>query len=411
MNLRYWLLSVAIGCGLSYGQESVPVVPAAGTAAPGASLPGPSSLYLKVHLQEKLKLSSLSPGDVIEGKLAGPVYSRDRELFSAGSPIRLTVDKLERRKRQPNDHWPWVIKVFTPRHENYPTFHSAGVTLADGTIAPLEVNLISSGPQVTVRPAPSKKATGPSQPQPNGEGEELEKKDSVPTLIFEASPLSVEQMDRVAPAEGAGASAADGPLTLDAGALAKVVLLGGVSASGSLAGDPVQAVLVEPVRSGSSVLLPAGTILGGEVIRTTPPRWLSRSGSLLLKFTRLSVPGGREGAVTASVTSVQVNERSHAKIDPEGQIRGDRPGKLWMVANLGVTLGIAKVTDDALQLIIEAAAASATDASTAGTARLVALGVSAVFLVTRRGRDVVLPRFTEMTVIFDRPATLPGRQP
>ena len=410
MNLRCWLLSVVIGCSFSYSQESVPVVPAAATAAPSTSLPSLSGLYLKVHLQEKLKLSSLNPGDVIEGRLAGPVYSRDRELFSTGSPIRLTVDKLERRKRQPNDHWPWVIKVFTPRHENYPIFHSAVVTLADGTVAPLEVNLISSGPQVTVHPKPNKKVTGPSQAQGETQEEaEAGKKNSVPTLILEASPLTVEEMDKVAPAEGAGASASLGPLTLDAGALAKVVLLGGVSASGSIAGDPVRARLVEPVRSGSNVLLPAGTILEGAVIRATPPRWLSRSGSLLLKFSRLSVPGGREAAVTASVTALQVNERSHAKIDPEGQIRGDRPGKLRMVANLGVTLGIAKVTDDALQLIIEAAAASATDASTAGTARLVALGVSTVFLVTRHGRDVALPRFTEMTVIFDRPATLPDR--
>ncbi len=89
-----------------------------------------------------MKISALKPGDVIEGKLAQDVYSGDRELFAAGSQVRLTVDKLGRRRRVPNDYWPWVIKVFTPRHENYPTFQSATVSLPDGREVPLRVSLI-----------------------------------------------------------------------------------------------------------------------------------------------------------------------------------------------------------------------------------------------------------------------------
>ncbi len=48
---------------------------------------------------------------------------------------------------------------------------------------------------------------------------------------------------------------------------------------------------------------------------------------------------------------------------------------------------------------------SATDASTAGTARIVAACASGLFLVTRRGRDVIVPKYTEMDVIFNRPAS------
>jgi len=68
------------------------------------------------------------------------------------------------------------------------------------------------------------------------------------------------------------------------------------------------------------------------------------------------------------------------------------------------------VSDDSMQLILEAVVSTATDASTAGTARIVGICASGLFLLTRHGRDVVLPRFTEMNVSFDRPVSLPGSQ-
>ena len=81
-----------------------------------------------------------------------------------------------------------------------------------------------------------------------------------------------------------------------------------------------------------------------------------------------------------------------------------------MLINAGVTAGIAKVADDGAQLVIEAIVATATDASTAGTGRAIALCASGLFMVTRHGRDVVLPRFTEMDITFDRPLSLAAPQ-
>jgi hypothetical protein len=79
-----------------------------------------------------------------------------------------------------------------------------------------------------------------------------------------------------------------------------------------------------------------------------------------------------------------------------------------MLINAGATAGIAKEADDATQLLVEALVSTATDASTAGTAKIVGACASAVFMVTRHGRDVVLPRFTEMNITFDRPVLLEG---
>jgi hypothetical protein len=194
--------------------------------------------------------------------------------------------------------------------------------------------------------------------------------------------------------------------TLAAGTAAKIILLGGVSASKSRPGDSFQARLVEPVRLDSKVVLPEGTLLGGKVVSRTPPRMLSRAGSIMLTFTDLTLPGRMNVPVVASITAAEIDQRSHTKIDPEGKMHGDRPGKAWMAINIGVTGGIAKEADDTLQLIIEAFVSTATDASTAGVGRIAATCASTLFLLTRHGRDVVLPKFTEMNIVFDRPLIL-----
>ena len=200
-------------------------------------------------------------------------------------------------------------------------------------------------------------------------------------------------------------------MTLPAGTPAKVVLLDGISASRSRQGDSFQARLVEPVYSGSNVVLPEGSVFEGKVVKRTPPRMLSRSGSLLFSFTAVTGPGGTIKPIAASVAGVELDRRSHTRVDPEGQLKGDRPGKAWIAMNLGVTGGISKEVDDGTQLLIEAIVSSATDASTAGTARIAGACVSGLFMLTRHGRDVVLPKFTEMDIIFDRPVSLSTTQP
>lgn len=188
---------------------------------------------------------------------------------------------------------------------------------------------------------------------------------------------------------------------------AQILLLNSLSASASRPGDSFQARLVYPIFSGSTVVLPAGSVFEGRVLSATRPRWLSRPGSLYLAFTQLDLP---EGAVpiTASLAQLEVDRQSRTRMDSEGKLTGGRPGKVWMLANLGATAGVSKLADDTTQLVVEAIVSSATDASTAGMARIISAGVSGVFLVTRHGRNVVVPKFTEIDIVFDRPLLLPG---
>jgi hypothetical protein len=144
----------------------------------------------------------------------------------------------------------------------------------------------------------------------------------------------------------------------------------------------------------------------GRVLKSIPPRIPARAGSLTIAFESVTLPQRGRVEVSASVSQVEVTSSSPTKLDREGRLRGSRPGAIWLVVNGGASAGLAKVTDDTLQLIIESVVDTATDASTAGTGRIAAMVVSGVFLLTRKGQDVVLPGHTDMTITLNRPLTL-----
>lgn len=375
-----------------------------------------SFLYLKVQLEPKLKPASLKPGDVVEGELIRSVYWRDKEVLPRGGRVSLVVDRLERRRRVIDDHWPWAIKAFAPRHEKYPTFRAAQVSLPDGRTLNLQISLLSITQNVVVRAESGKKRphSDPTIPCAPEGGLAVTSKASVMALSAKTPPAGltanlqavVNAADFPADTGNQASLPSAAAMTVAAGTQAEVVLLGGVSASGSHPSDAFLAMVIEPISVGSTVLVPAGSVLEGKVTKAQKPRMMSRSGSLLLSFTSISNPDGTANRLDASVSGVTLDKRSHARMDAEGEIHGDRPGRAWMLVNLGVTGGLAKAADDGTQLIVQAIVSTATDASTAGTSRIVAACVSGVFMLTRHGRDVVLPKFTEMEITFNRPVVL-----
>jgi hypothetical protein len=199
--------------------------------------------------------------------------------------------------------------------------------------------------------------------------------------------------------------------TISTGSNARLALLTTLSASKSRAGDPFEAVLVQPMRLDTGQLLPEGTVFEGHVTGRVPPRRLSRAGSLYVAFTRVDLPGKAALPIAASVAGVGVGQRSRVKVNSEGGMSGGSPGKARLLLELGVGAGISKVVDDTYQLIVEALVSTATDASTAGTARLIAFAFTGAYWLTRRGPDITLPRYTPITIRFDRPPSLPLPRP
>ena len=404
---------------------SLSPVLSAGAEGDDRALPT-ASLFVEVRLDAPRKLSGLKPGNSLEGAVERDVYSGDRRLIPAGSRVHLTVDSVKRRRRVRNRYQPWLAQLFTPRYEHFPSFLSASFFPPDGPEISVRASLVSViHPVELCAQSTAAAQTGETNPMPPNRTEEKKEAEQQtsragPRLILEADrPASGGLAATASEATSEATSEANGanshgqahppmPATsAAAGAPVRLILLSPVSASKNHPGDSFYAQLLEPVRLSSGTTLPEGTIVEGRVTRRVPPRWFSRPGSLNLTFTGLTLPGGARSDIAASLAEAEVEKGSQMRMDSEGGLRGGNPGRARVLIDLGVTAGIAKVTDDSFQLVAEALLSTATDASTAGSARLAAAAFSGLYLISRHGRDVVLPKYTEMDMRFDQPRSVP----
>ncbi|HUI40541.1 MAG TPA: hypothetical protein VL523_01085, partial [Terriglobia bacterium] len=179
-----------------------------------------SGLYLEIRLTNPVAVSALAPGDTLEGKLSRDVYRGERRVFAAGSAVRVTVGKMERRRREPNDHWPGVVRLFAPRYESYPSFESGVVVRPDGSDVPLRVSLVSIGRKRELR-AQAKK--------PGEAGVRTAQQDGQTLILKALDADGVSGMET----SGKAPAAVQPPVTLAAGTQAQLILLGSLSASAS----------------------------------------------------------------------------------------------------------------------------------------------------------------------------------
>ena len=411
-NLRFHLL-ITPGLFLCSSLSAWTQEAAISAAPPDTDAMSP--VYLKVQIEKPLHLSSLKPGDVVEGRVERDAYSERGEEFASGSTARLAVDHVEKRKRENNGRWPWVVGMFTPHLQRFPVFTEARIVGPDDIVRTLSVSLVTSGRKTEIENKPRKKtnrglpadgssSSAAAKPLPSRNPEKG------PELLLEAhpgkeAPAALPETISGATISGATSRTTDAvpEASVPAGTRCRILLLDGIRSSTSRPGDKVRAVLLEPAVVGRQVVLPAGSMFQGSVTGAVRPRWLSRAGSLALAFNSVALPGGHTLPMASSIVGVELDAASKMRLDEEGRMHGGPPGLKWILIDGGVAAGLAKVADDGTQWLIEALLSTATDASTAGTARVVSTCVSGVFLLTRHGRDVRLPKYTEMTVTLDRP--------
>jgi hypothetical protein len=371
-----------------------------------------------IALEGRTQLKKTASGTTLEGKLARSVYWRGTEVFAKGSTVRLVVDQIESRKKAyAVDDRPFVIHLFAPRHDVVARFRSVNVLMPGGGQVPLRATFIALTQRAELRAETEKPAAkGGKAADPSGPAPKSKQPKPVPpwvlTLQVEPEGTTFPALAEARAGKDAGAPAAcPEPCTIADGTRMSLVLLEGLSAAKNHQGQTFQAVLLEPVRVGATIAIPQGSILQGVLAKRVPPRRLYRPGSLNLLFTRLSMPNGAATAIAASPVAAEVDRGTHMTMDSEGRIHAQNPGKARFLLDFGVTGGISKVSDDTTQLIIEAISSTATDASTAGVARLAAMGATGIFLLTRHGRDVILPPYTEMDVSLSRAVSLGSDSP
>ena len=92
-----------------------------------------------------------------------------------------------------------------------------------------------------------------------------------------------------------------------------------VSSATAQRGNAISAVLTEPVFSADRhLLLPANSVIAGEVIKAVPARTLHHNGDLRVIFNRIETPEGAVQPMRGNVEGVEADRRAGLKLDDEG---------------------------------------------------------------------------------------------
>jgi hypothetical protein len=180
-----------------------------------------------------------------------------------------------------------------------------------------------------------------------------------------------------------------------------LTLLSGISSSVSRDGDPFVAIVAEPVYLGSQLLLPAGTRVNGIIGTVEKARHFSMvRGQAYMNLTFRSIEvNSRIIPVQMSIIAIE---------PPHGQADGKRR-KDVKVEEGQVVQEKHDIKGDVLGATIGTGGGTLVGAVFSHVVRGFGFGLagSAVYIVSRKGKDVELPAQTGMLVRMDNTITVP----
>jgi hypothetical protein len=356
--------------------------PASSSATPSQPSPSlipltvPTGTPLKVALDQEVRVQRV--GQLVHGKIVEPVYAFDKLVVPAGTEV---VGKISAIDRVPNKRR--IVAAmngeFSPSRQVHTDFSE--LVLADGRHVPLQADVSpGSGGVLQFVPASEKEQQ---------EGKKEEARNAVSRKIGEAKkevkdqwdaakkqlhgPGKMHRAERFAVAQlpyhpqfmdpGTSFNAdLRRPLDFGAEALTPTVLehIGTPPPSGSVVhavlvtplgsaqsnkGDPVEAVITQPLVVSDHLFLPEGSRLKGSVLQVRPARRFSRNGQLRIVFHQVVPPGGIQQTVEASLEGVAVEKGEHLNLDSEGGAQVTTPKTRYLTTAISVMLASSSIGD------------------------------------------------------------------
>ena len=371
------------------GKTPTAAVTPAVSAVPGE---GESDTLLRAVFPGHKNWGRVEKGTRLEGRISLPLYAGEEMVAPADSVVRITVNSVEK-VREPLGFWQKsgraIVRAFNPLETNHPAEYQVELSAADllmptGEVRPLDVRVLRASSGVMVQPKSESLKSASVERGKSKAGNTLL------MALPRTAVLSVPAGHGLAPVNTAGEQRSG-----------RAYMLTGLRASTNHQGDTFRAQLAEPVRIGGRVFVP-GTVVEGTVVRRVPPRMLSRAGRLYLRVDRIVPENGESLRVGGSLSAAEADSQMRFALDEEGTLRGRKPGMLNGLVDIGYAYFIGKVSDDIAETPIRAIGAAMSDAAVANAARYFGLGASAVFLITRHGRDVYMPKYSLIEIDFGR---------
>lgn len=357
----------------------------------------PQGTFLQVELAQRTNWKRLARNSVVEGELMLPVFVGSDVAIPKQTKISLTIESV---KKVGNDSGKWrkagqaVVRAFNPLEKSLAAEYAIRVSKTEietpqGSLV-VTAKALRAGYAAMIEPKVERSGEAYSLEAPGANAGGTKGKRQTVILQLEDGVLwPTPPARRIENADESNTHKV------------RAFLLTQLSASHSQKDDAFQARLAEPVRLGDRVF-EEGSVVDGKVSQSVPPRMLSRAGSLHLRIDRITSPEGASVAVAGALGGVEAEPGAKYTLDEEGGLHGLRPGMKNALVDLSIAYAMGKISDDLAETPIRAVGAAMSDAAVANAARYFGLGASAVFLVTRHGRDVYLPRYSEIEIDFGR---------
>jgi hypothetical protein len=157
-------------------------------------------------------------------------------------------------------------------------------------------------------------------------------------------------------------------------------------------GDPITATLENDVYANDAVAIPAGSQVLGQVANVNSATHLGKHGDIDVRFDSVKMPDGRVVAINAHVVTK----------DQSGVLKGDTY-TMDVAKGVGIAAGAT-----GLGTLMGTAAGGLL--GSVGTGALFGLGVGALgglgYAAVRKGKDVVVPAGSRLSVMVDTPVTV-----
>jgi hypothetical protein len=432
---------------LQHRPPSKPTPPPAQTAPPPLKMPQTPQLPKGTSLQVEVPREyPMKAGEAIEGRLLHPIFADGKLAVPENTTLHGTVVALE-----PDNKTRWRARLrgdFTP-------FHTAQVRFDQLVLpgGPLRIDAATASDGAPVlqltTPGASPKRSLFGQLWAHAKSNMHDrvafftapgKGDRALQVLYHQLPYHPQRIEAhtawsfelLEPLElpGKPAAAAAPPKTDPTPGKPETwevnaVLMGDLTSASARAGDPVKALVVEPVYDkNKQLVVPQGSALIGKVTAAQAARSFGRNGKLRFTFQQVQFPEGFQRPVEGSLAGAATEKTQDLTLDAEGTI--SPRNKSSAVAPLLLTLLAGRALDNDGNLTLQTGVASngfgvigrivgiaAGNRNIAAGIGFYAAGLSFYDNFLRSGRDVVFPRDTRIeieTTPLRAPVLTPGTE-
>jgi len=130
------------------------------------------------------------------------------------------------------------------------------------------------------------------------------------------------------------------------GSVVHALLVTPLNSATTKKGEPVEAVISQPLVVSDHLFLPEGSRIQGSVLQVRPARRLNRNGQLRIMFHQVVPPSGIEQEVEASLEGVEVAKGEHLSLDAEGGAQVTTPRTRYLTTAIAVALASSSLSPD-----------------------------------------------------------------